>query len=107
MERTKTSPDKFIASLFDAVRPDVEKLDKEIVKIMKGESRTLWKGTFWGGTEQNIIGYGDLVYDRKGKTVNWFKIGVAVQKSYISLYVDAVEDNKYLGQTHDADLGKV
>lgn len=107
MEKVKTSPDTFIASLADGTRESIEKLDKEIAKIMKGETRTLWKGTFWGGSEQSIIGYGDLVYDRKGKTVNWFKIGLAVQKNYISLYVNAVEDNKYLGQTLGPDLGKV
>jgi hypothetical protein len=107
MEKVKTDPDTYIASIPDATREAIEKLDKEIAKVMKGETRTLWAGTFWGGTEQNIIGYGDLVYERKGKTVNWFKIGLAVQKNYISLYVNAVENNNYLGQGFGADLGKV
>ncbi|MGD9630283.1 MAG: DUF1801 domain-containing protein [Pyrinomonadaceae bacterium] len=107
MEKVKTSPDEFIASLPDETRPAVEKLDKQIAKIMKGEERVLWTGIFWGGSEQNIIGYGDLSYERKGKTVKWFKIGLASQKNYISIYVNAVDGNKYLTQKYGDALGKV
>ncbi|MEQ1762051.1 MAG: DUF1801 domain-containing protein [Pyrinomonadaceae bacterium] len=107
MEKVKTKPDDYIKSLSDDVRVDIEKLDKEISKIMNGTSRVLWSGVFWGGSEQNIIGYGDFPYVRKGKKVEWFFIGLAVQKNYISLYVNAVEDNKYLSQKYADQLGKV
>lgn len=107
MEKVKTSPDKFIASLPDDVRPAIEKLDKEIAKVMKGAKRVLWTGVFWGGSKQNIIGYGDLTYERKGKKIEWFKVGLALQKNYISLYVNAVENNRYLSQKYGAELGKV
>lgn len=107
MEKTKTNPDEFIVSLPEDIRPQIERLDKEIAKIMKGEERVLWTGTFWGGSEQNIIGYGDLSQERKGKVVKWFKVGLALQKNYISLYVNAVEDNQYLGQKYSGQLGKV
>ena len=33
-------------------------LDRRIVAGLPGRSRALWRGTFWGGTEQAIIGYG-------------------------------------------------
>lgn len=107
MEKVKISPDSFIDSLSEPSRSLISSLDKEISKIMKGEERVLWTGTFWGGSEQQIIGYGDLVYERKGKEVEWFKIGLALQKNYVSLYVNAVEDNKYLSQTYADQLGKV
>ena len=107
MRRVDTDPGRYIESLSDEARPDIQKLDKEISKIFKGEPRVLWSGTFWGGSEQNIIGYGDLVQERKGKKVEWFKVGLALQKSYISLYVNAVEDNKYLSQKYADQLGKV
>lgn len=107
MEKVETRPEEFIASIPGDIRAAIEKLDREISKIMKGEERVLWTGKFWGGSEQNIIGYGDLSYERKGKAVKWFKIGLAVQKNYISLYVNAVEDNKYLGQKYGGELGKV
>jgi hypothetical protein len=107
MEKTKKDPDKFLNELPESHRSDVIRLDKEISKIMKGQPRILWSGVFWGGSEQNIIGYGDLVYDRKGKKVEWFQIGLALQKNYISLYVNAVEDGKYLSQRYADQLGKV
>lgn len=107
MEKISTPPDAYIESLADEIRPAIEKLDKEIRKIFKGEDRVLWTGTFWGGSEQNIIGYGDYRYDRKGKTVEWFYVGLAVQKNYVSLYLNAVEDNRYLSQTYADQLGKV
>lgn len=107
MENVNTRPDAYIKSLSDDVRADVAKLDKEISKIMKGASRVLWSGLFWGGSKQNIIGYGDYPYLRKGKKIEWFFIGLAVQKNYVSLYVNAVEDNKYLSQKYADQLGKV
>jgi hypothetical protein len=107
MEKVSTPPDAYITSLPDEIRSAIERLDKEIRKIFKGGERVLWKGKFWGGSEQNIIGYGDYRYDRKGKTVEWFYVGLAVQKNYISLYVNAVENSKYLSQTYADQLGKV
>jgi len=56
----------------------------------------LWRGIFWGGSEQAIIGYGDWTYQRPGKPdVNWFMVGLAQQKNAISVYVMAVEDGQY------------
>ena len=107
MEKVKASPDAYIESLPEEVRPSIEKLDKEISKIFTGKPRVLWTGKFWGGSEQNIIGYGDLIYERRGKRTEWFSIGLALQRNYISLYVNAVEDGKYLGQRYGKELGKV
>ena len=107
MEKVNTTPDSYIKSLPDEIRPAIEKLDREISNVFKGAARVLWKGTFWGGSEQNIIGYGDYRYERKGKIVDWFYVGLAVQKNYLSLYVNAVQDNKYLSQTYGDQLGKV
>ena len=56
----------------------------------------LWKGVFWGGTEQSIIGYGDWTFRRPGKPdVRWFMVGLAQQKNNISVYISAVEDGQY------------
>jgi hypothetical protein len=107
MEKTKKDPDKFLNTVTDAYRADMIKLDKEISRIMKGEERVLWTGKFWGGSDQNIIGFGKFTYVRKGKKIEWFLIGLAQQKNYISLYVNAVEDNQYLAQKYGKELGKV
>lgn len=103
MKTTTQNIDTYLSSLPDNVRQDMQTLDAEIASLMTGESRKLWVGTFWGGTEQTIIGYGDLVYTRSDKQiVEWFKIGLALQKNYISIYVSMYPVKKYPG-----DLGRV
>jgi Domain of unknown function (DU1801) len=108
VERSKTSPDAHIASLPDGVREDIANLDALISEVMAGEERVLWEGKFWGGTQQRIIGYGAYRYKgRSGSEGEWFVIGLAVQKNYLSLYVNATEDGQYLGKVYAPRLGKV
>ena len=106
MQPSSTDPTEFLSALEDQRRADLEVLDELLVNAMPGRERTLWEGVFWGGTEQSIIGYGDLVQPRpKGDDVEWFVIGLALQKKHISLYVNAVEDNTYLGSRYADRLG--
>ncbi|WP_083259507.1 SRPBCC domain-containing protein [Cellulosimicrobium cellulans] len=108
MERTTTDPDDLVASSPDRFRDDVARLDAEISRIMAGHSRVLWEGVFWGGTEQRIIGYGDLVQQRsRGEPVEWFVVGLAAQQDHVSLYVNATEDGRYLAETYGPELGDV
>jgi hypothetical protein len=68
----------------------------------------LWEGTFWGGTEQAIIGYGDYTITlSRGQKSEWFMVGLAAQKNYISIYVNAVEDGQYVAEKYRSELGKV
>lgn len=60
MQRTTTSPGDYLASLPDDVRDDMTTLDAAIAPVFAGHERVLWGGIFWGGTEQRIIGDGDL-----------------------------------------------
>ena len=63
---------------------------------------------FWGGTEQTIIGYGDIRQPRpRGDEVEWFLVGLARQKNNFSIYLNAVEDGAYLGKQFADRLGKV
>jgi hypothetical protein len=108
VEITTTSPDAFIEGLPEKVRSDVEKLDALIQDVMAGQSRVMWEGKFWGGSEQRIIGYGDYSQQRPNKkAVEWFIIGLAVQKDYISLYVTAADEDGYLVKKYGDRLGKV
>ena len=108
MERTDIDPDEHLASLDPDHRDAMTTVDRIITSSMPGRSRTLWEGVFWGGSEQSIIGYGDLVQPRpKGESVEWFVIGLARQKSHMSLYVNAVENGQYLGKHYGDRLGKV
>lgn len=107
MKKSSIEPAIHFASLPERVRDDVVRLDREIDEVM-GEPRSVWIGVFWGGSEQTIVGYGDLVQMRpRGKTVEWFKIGLAVQKNYISVYVNAVDGERYIAEIHAEKLGKV
>ena len=75
---------------------------------MPGATRWLWVGTFWGGTDQSIIGYGDIVQPRpRGADVAWFAVGLARQQRHLRLYANAVDDRRYLGQVYADRLGKV
>jgi hypothetical protein len=98
----------FIATLPDERRSDLERVDAVLSKVMNGHSRTLWGGTFWGGTEQSIIGYGDTTYQRSDKkTVEWFIVGLAPQKNYNSIYVNARDEDGYVIQRYADRLGEV
>ncbi len=108
MEKTAINPTEYLQSLESDFKTDLIKLDNTISKIMIGQSRVLWQGIFWSGSEQNIIGYGEMSYNNSsGKNVEWFGIGLAEQKNYISLYVNAVDGNQYLAEKYKDKLGKV
>jgi Domain of unknown function (DU1801) len=108
VERSKTSPDAHLASLPDGVREDIATLDAVVADVFAGEERVLWEGKFWGGTEQRIIGYGAYRYKgRSGAEGEWFKVGLAVQKNYLSLYVNAADDGQPLTKVYAPRLGKV
>lgn len=108
MERVDTSPDEYLAGLPDDVRAPMTLLDRLISGAMPGRARSLWEGPFWGGTQQSIIGYGNIVQPRpRGQDVEWFAVGLAVQKRHFSVYVNAAEDGEYLGHRYADRLGKV
>lgn len=98
----------YLDGLPDDRREPMRQLDRLIADVMQGHSRVLWQGVFWGGTEQSIIGYGDLTTGRPGgKTVEWFMVGLALQKQHLSIYVNAVEDGRYVAEAYRSELGKV
>ncbi len=107
MQKTDTDPQQFLHALPDDVRADMSLLDQSIQADMPGEPRVMWEGKFWGGSDQEIIGYGDHRYrNRSGNEVNWFYVGLALQKNYISVYINAVEDNVYLTEKYKDRIGK-
>lgn len=108
MKILNQSVDSWLAEMNDQRADDFRQLDAIIRDVFTDDSRVLWVGKFWGGTDQTIIGYGDLYQPRpKGDPVHWFLIGLALQKANISVYVNAVKDGQYLGKAYDKRLGKV
>ncbi len=108
MNKTKKDVSTYINSLPDELRQSITRLDEIITNTMVDHTRVLWEGIFWGGSEQTIIGYGDLNQTQSGgKKVEWFMIGLAIQKQYISIYVNAIEDGQYVSEKYRSMLGKV
>lgn len=106
MHKTDEDVDAFLTTLRDAEAHIA--LDARIRRALPDASRTLWRGVFWGGTAQAIIGYGDLVQPRpRGRDVEWFLVGLAQQSTHSSLYVNAIDGERYLVHEHAAALGKV
>ena len=103
---TTASVDDFLAGN----DPDgsLARLDQVIANALPGCARVLWQGVFWGGTQQSIIGYGNITQARpRGEPVRWFLVGLARQKRHLSLYVNAGEAGQHLGQVYGPRLGKV
>ncbi len=102
------SASEHLASLSEDVRDQMVQLDTAITDRMSGASRVLYEGKFWGGSDQKIIGYGEFRYtNSSGKTVEWFMVGLAAQKNYLSMYVNAVDDDGYVLAQYKDRLGKV
>lgn len=56
----------------------------------------------------NMLGYGSFPYKNyKKEMIEWPVIALASQKQYISLYVCAVINGKYIAETYQKELGKV
>ena len=108
MQRSEITPDAFIDSLPDDVRPEMVAVDQAVAPVFAADERVLWEGKFWGGTQQHIIGYGSYRYrGRSGSEGEWFVLGLAAQKNYFSLYINAAEDGAYLTERYASRLGKV
>ena len=108
MERVDTLPEEYIANQEPEIRTVLEQLHTLITAALPGEDTCMWEGVFWGGSEQNIIGYGNFSYQRSDKKqVEWFLVGLTRQKNYFSVYVNAVEGRKYLAEIYKSQLGKV
>ena len=56
----------------------------------------------------NMLGYGSFPYKNyKKEPIEWPVIALASQKQYMSLYVCAIQNGKYIAETYKKDLGKV
>lgn len=108
MERTTKDVDAHLDSIPGQRGDEMRQLDRSITELMPDAGRHLYEGKFWGGSEQQIVGYGVMDYtNRSGDEVEWFTVGLAAQKNYISMYVNAVENDAYLLGQYKGKLGKV
>ncbi len=95
---------------FDPIRKiDLQKLDKLLRNSAPGLKRYFHKGTPAGepGMRFQMIGYGKSHYPAKsGQRVEWPVVGVALQKSYIGVYLSVTKDAAPLVQSYAGRLGE-
>ncbi|MGE4158612.1 MAG: iron chaperone [Planctomycetota bacterium] len=54
----------------------------------------------------NMIGYGAFKYrNYKNEIIDWPVVALANQKQYVSVYVCAIVDGKYVAEKHKKELG--
>ena len=89
----------YIASLPDDRKAIVRSLDKLIRKtVPKLKPHFAF----------NMLGYGSFKYlNHKKELILWPTLALASQKQYLSLYVCALEDGKYIAEKYKKELGKV
>lgn len=56
----------------------------------------------------NMLGYGSFHYKNyKNKIIDWPIIALANQKNYVSVYVCALDNGRYVAEKYKKELGKV
>lgn len=108
MEKTTDTIEQYMATLEPKHRDVMQNLIDLVYKVDSDIESTVWRGVFWGGSEQTILGFGEYDYETKsGVSGSWFLIGLSRQKSYYSLYVTAIKDGQNITKTYKDKLGKV
>ena len=75
---------------------------------MSGASACCGRASSGAAPQQRIIGYGSYRYKgRSGAEGEWFVVGLAAQKNYLSLYVNAAAEGTPLPKLYAPRLGKV
>lgn len=94
---------KTVKEYFDSLPPERREPMEFLDKLIKKTTPSL-KSHF----AYNMPGYGSFKYKNyKKEIIDWPIVSLASQKNYISLYVCAVQNGKYVAEEHAGELGKV
>jgi hypothetical protein len=107
MKKTSTSIKEYIASLPTNKQNDIIQLDKVISTALPQANKVMWEGIFYGGSLQRVIGYGIMTYGKPGKELEWYRIGLSLQKNYISITTSTIDIKKYIDEHYKDGIGKV
>lgn len=93
-----STPAAYIAKVDEARRADIEALDALIRKSAPKLEPFVHSG---------MLAYGPWHYKyASGREVDWFRIGLASNKNYISLYICAGDDRGYVAERYKEALPK-
>ena len=85
----------------------MQTLDMRITAELPGHPRTLWEGVFWAAANRPSSATATTPTCAPTKAVEWFIVGLARQKNYYSVYVNAADGRRYLTEAYAGRLGKV
>lgn len=92
------TPKEYIDLIEEPKKSEIKKLDELIQKTVPSLKPFIISG---------MIGYGKYRFKSKsGKEGDWCIIALASQKNYISVYICAVKDGRYIAEEHKADFPK-
>lgn len=92
------TPREYIAQLEEPRRSDIARLDKLIRKAAPKLEPHIASG---------MLAYGPFHYTyASGREGDWFRIGVASNKAYISLYACAADERGYVAERYKERLPK-
>lgn len=92
------TPREYLASLGESRKSELKTLDELIRKTAPSLKPEMISG---------FLGYGKYHYRSKsGREGEWFTIGMASQKNYISLYFCVVDGTTYLAEKYKKQLPK-
>lgn len=95
---TAKTVSEYLKSLEGDRKKDIKALHDVIRKVAPKLDQKMYKG---------IIGYGGYPYKTKsGCKGDWFVMGLASQKNYISLYACLIEDGQYVAEKYKDDFPK-
>jgi hypothetical protein len=95
---TTSSPEEYIAKLEEPRKSEIQKLHNLIRETVPNLKPFMISG---------LIGYGQYHYKSKsGREGEWYTIGLASQKNYISLYCCSVDGKEYVAEKYKDELPK-
>ena len=100
---------KYIDSLPDTKRADIEDLNKRIQQLLPMGKQWFLDGKDDKGkiVSNPNIGYGlQKIKYADGKTKEFYQIGISANTTGISVYIMGICDKKYLPETYGKTIGK-
>lgn len=92
------TPEEYIDLLPEPHKSEIQKIHEFIKKSAPKLKPYIQTG---------VIGYGEMHYKSKsGREGEWFVIGLAQQKNYVSIYLCAAQDGEYVAEKNKDKLGK-
>src|SRR4051812_36466558 len=93
-----SSPEEYIGKLEEPRKSDVAALDKLVRKAVPKLEPFIHSG---------MLAYGPFHYKyASGREGDWFRIGIASNASYISLYACAADEDGYVAERYKEQLPK-